>query len=379
MATLNQKIKLLRGLLSGGTAYAGPFYLDFELTTRCNITCIGCPYHSPHVKKAPKQETDNTDISVDLFRNLCRELKAVGAHSLILKGSGEPLLHKNMLDLLSIAKESGLHVTIYTNGTLLDSDMIRALMDLRLDTLKITMWASSVEQYKLNHPGTNPDYFNKVVNSLKELAAVKSEMNGMLPHVELHHPLNRYNFRTIDKFVDLALDSGINSLSFSPFFIFSGGMASAALSHDEEESMLLSLQQAKKQLKYHPVGHNIDEALLRYEYGSKVWQKFPCYITWIYLRIMPDGQVLPCCRCNEKTDLGNLNDNSFQEIWNGSAIRDFRRKALTPGGVSAFQEDCNCDFCSFVGDNQRVHRIFKWFLPFISTKERGDIIIKSDV
>ena len=34
------------------------------------------------------------------------------------------------------------------------------------------------------------------------------------------------------------------------------------------------------------------------------------------------------------------------------------------------REHCDCSFCCFVGDNDHVHRFFKWFLPFYVTQKR---------
>lgn len=47
-----------------------------------------------------------------------------------------------------------------------------------------------------------------------------------------------------------------------------------------------------------------------------------CVVTW-------DGRVVPCCFDKDAThQLGNLNQNSFDSIWNGAAYNDFRNKLL---------------------------------------------------
>lgn len=152
------------------------------------------------------------------------------------------------------------------------------------------------------------------------------------------------------------------------FFSFSsswgGALASFALSPEEERLVRLSLLRARKRLDSLSMDHNIDEVLLRYELGSTVWQKLPCYIAWYHARIRADGTVQPCGPCNLEVDFGNLHKNTFHEIWNGLAIGAFRREALTCQGLASIGEHCDCGFCCYVGDNMRVHRLFRWFSSF---------------
>lgn len=223
MATFYQKIKLLQGLLTYEIAKTGPFYVDIDLTRRCNLRCLGCPYHSLYVNITSPRNPAVTDISFDLVKRLYKDLKTMNTHTLILQGAGEPFLHPRIFEIVSAAKAAGFHLTVLTNGTLLDQHAMRALMDARVDTLKVSLWASSIEQYQQNYPGTNPDNFRKVVDGLKLLASLKAERKTAFPFVQLHHPINRCNFQTIDALVDLASRMGCNALSFSPFRPVGGG------------------------------------------------------------------------------------------------------------------------------------------------------------
>lgn len=181
MATFYQKIKLLKGLLTGEVAHTGPFYVDVDLTRRCNLQCLGCPYHSSYLNITPPRNPDVIDMPLDLVKQLYNELRTMNTHSLILQGAGEPFLHPGIFDMISGAKAAGFHLTLLTNGTLLDQDAVQALIDARLDTLKVSLWASSTEQYQQNYPGTNPDSFRKVVDGLKLLASLKAERKVCFP------------------------------------------------------------------------------------------------------------------------------------------------------------------------------------------------------
>jgi MoaA/NifB/PqqE/SkfB family radical SAM enzyme len=368
MARLTEKIKLLTGLLTGETAYAGPFYVTIDVTRRCNLNCLGCRYHSSLVNLPAPGDPTILDISFDLVEKLCKELAAMGTTVISFMGEGEPMLHPRLQDLISTAKALGLQVTLITNGTLLDEAHIHSLIDSRLDLLRVSLWASSIEEYGQNYPGTNPDYFRKVVNGLKLLSVLKAEKGSKFPSVHLHQPMNKNNFEKIDAMVDLAHETGCNASSFSPFLSYRGRLDSYALSAEEETSLCLSLIKMKKRLNSLSMNHNIDETLLRYRIGEAVWNKLPCYVGWFHARIKVDGTVLPCGPWSQP--LGHLKENRFQEIWNGPPYRAFRQRTLTREGLACIAKVCDCDFCCLTKDNVRVHRFFRFFSPFLTRSKK---------
>jgi len=306
------------------------------------------------------------DLDYDLFIELCDELKTMGTRSIILIGEGEPLLHPRLLDIIAAAGGAGLHVTLLTNGTLLDKAKIQSLIDSRLDILKVSLWATSREEYSQNYPGTDPDNFSRILESLRLLDRTKAEQKSDRPLVVLHQPINRHNFRHIDSTIDLARANGCNSLSFSPFKTRRHELEVFALTPDEEEILLFTLKQMKPRLDSLSMGNNIDQALLRYRIGESVWQKLPCYIAWLHARIKVDGTVLPCNPCG--LVMGNLQETSFKAIWNAPGFRTFRRQTMTREGLRRMADHCDCGFCCHVEDNARVHRFFRWFSPLFSTQ-----------
>lgn len=62
-----------------------------------------------------------------------------------------------------------------------------------------------------------------------------------------------------------------------------------------------------------------------------------CMIPWIHLHGWPDGRAYPCCLANAKHPVGNLNEQSMDEVWNNSAMRQLRKNML---------EDKPCKECN---------------------------------
>ena len=203
-----------------------------------------------------------------------------------------------------------------------------------------------------------------MVEGLKLLAQLKAAQASLLPAVVLHQPINRYNFQNTPALVNLALATGCDGLYFSPFRTRRGRLAAGALSPDEERSFCRALKQLGKRFKGRFIQFGIDHVLRRFRIGEPVWEKLPCYIGWLHAYLKVDGAVLPCGDCS--LVMGNLGDQSFQEIWNGPAFRSFRRQGLTRTGLRALTPHCDCGFCCYVLDNARVHRFFRWISPFCS-------------
>lgn len=365
MASLAQRIKILRGLLNGEEARTGPFYVDVDLTNRCNLKCVGCLYHSPYVEARPRGDSVAGDMPFSLFERLCSELKAMGTTDLTLQGAGEPMLHSDLPEIIQVAKSHGFGVELITNGTLLTRNNVEALVAARLDRLKVSLWASSADQYHDLYPGTDPGYFSKVIEGLKLVAAVKTERSSDRPLLALYQPLNHQNFQKIDALVEMAHGTGCDGLLFAPLGNVLGELPSIALGPEEERQARRSLSQARERLDSLGLKHNIGQVLFRYQMGRDVWKRLPCYLAWLHARIRVDGSVEPCGRCGAEVDFGNVNKQPFPEIWNSPAIRAFRRRAMTIDGLASLGEQCDCSYCCFIEDSLRVHRIFHWILPFV--------------
>ena len=362
MATFKEKIMLLNGLLTGHVAHTGPFYVSVEITRRCNLQCVCCRCHSPGLTMSSVGDQSVKDISFNIFEKLCDELEKMDTTHLIITGEGEPFVHPRLFDLIAVAKKAGLHVLLFTNGTFLDEKSIEAILDSRLDVLKVSLWAGSYDGYKQNYPGAGPDNFSRIVAGLKSLSRIKAEKKSDLPYVNLHQPLNRFNYNDLNGMIDLTKETGCDSLTFSPIQTWRGQLAELALVQEEERTLRRSLIDAGKQLDSLSIEHNIDNVLLRYEIGEAVWEKLPCYIGWIWSRVKTDGTVVPCNTCD--LAMGDLKEKRFCEIWNDSAYRAFRRSTLTRDGLASLIEHCDCGFCCNVWDSARVHKIFRWFSPF---------------
>lgn len=369
MNKLSKKLKLARGFLQGDIACTGPYYVNIDVTTRCNLQCLCCRWHSPLMQKTPRDNQANKDLPFNLFEKLCKELNEMNTNSIVLIGTGEPILHPRIYDMISVAKDNGLEVIMFTNGTLLNESRVRSLIDSQLNILKVSLFATSTDEYKKQYPQDNPKNFNKVITGLQLLSRFKAEQKSSFPFVELCHPINSINYKTIDTMVDLACQTGVNKLSYSVMQPTAGKDKSGReklqqflVTPDEIKLVNSSLNRIKKRLNSLSLPHNIEQTILRYNLGESGWKQIPCYIPWYHTYFTVNGKVLACQR--RLVPMGDLQKNSFHEIWNNSDFRKFRRDSLVHKGLASTGQRCDCSFCSHIVNNYRTHRFLKWLLPF---------------
>jgi MoaA/NifB/PqqE/SkfB family radical SAM enzyme len=84
-----------------------PFSATFAVTNRCNLRCsyCNCPYIDP------------TDLPLATVETLIDRLHTMGIRRLGLAG-GEPMLRKDLADIIALAKGRGMFVSVNTNLTL---------------------------------------------------------------------------------------------------------------------------------------------------------------------------------------------------------------------------------------------------------------------
>ena len=105
--------------------------LYIEPTTKCNLNCKMCFRHTWF-------DEPMCDLSLEEYRHVL-ETMPKSVETIFFGGMGEPLFHKDILEMIRLAAETGADVELLTNGTLLTEEMINGLMDAGLGRLWISI------------------------------------------------------------------------------------------------------------------------------------------------------------------------------------------------------------------------------------------------
>ena len=357
------KLGLLRGLLSGERAYAGPLYVHIDVTHRCNLRCLCCRWHSPLIESR-RDTTICPDISADMFHNLCDDLSAMGTRLMFFVGTGEPLLHPRIFDLIESAKTRGFELVMYTNGIPLTESTINRLIDLRLDVIRVSLWASTEEGFAEQVGPDSSVHFGDVIDGMKRLSRLKKERGSQLPLLELCQSITHQNTDDLANVLSLAEATGCNRLCFSPLVDFGEDRLRRFLPSEQEGREISDvLRKMRSPLAALSITENIDTMLLHYRTGGQLWRYTPCYAAWFFSYFRTDGKVFLCQRNSQKTHaVGDLQEDTFFAIWNSDAYRKARRMAMNCGGPAASGEYF-CHFCSHSMNLHKVHQRFRFIRP----------------
>ena len=299
-----------------------------------------------------------------MFRELCEDLAAMGTREIYFVGTGEPFLHPDIFELIRTAKEKGFKLVVYTNGLALNETNIRKLIDLRLDVLRVSLWASSPEKFVEQVRQMTPDKFDSIIDGMASLTETKKSLGASLPLLELCQTITRENLEDLDETVALARKTGCGKMCFSPIVDFAEDeLKQFVPAAPDEKRVCAALKRIRKELDSLSIEHNIETMLLHYSWDGRIYDSIPCYPAWYFTYVRTDGKIFACQRNTFATDpLGDLEKNRFRDIWNNSNYRSFRKQVSTCKGLAEVK-GYYCDYCSHSLNTKRIHRRFRLLSP----------------
>jgi radical SAM protein with 4Fe4S-binding SPASM domain len=116
---------------------------SISLTHRCNLACPHCyiPFSERKAKK-PANELSSAEIN-----DYLTQAAAAGCLYLLITG-GEPLLRKDFHEIYRQAKKLGLIITVFSNGTLIDSEVMKLFDEWPPHTVEISLYGCSRQTYE---------------------------------------------------------------------------------------------------------------------------------------------------------------------------------------------------------------------------------------
>ncbi len=116
-----------------------PRQLWLGVTYRCQCRCVHCFL-------GPKLNNNKDEMSSEAIFSLIREAKCLGFLEIIFFG-GEPLLRKDISELVKYASERGLLTSLITNGVLLDNEKAKELKEAGLSICNVSLDSASSKEH----------------------------------------------------------------------------------------------------------------------------------------------------------------------------------------------------------------------------------------
>jgi radical SAM protein with 4Fe4S-binding SPASM domain len=122
---------------------AVPVSGGIEPTRRCNLRCVHCYVGGERTAAPPGR----LELETAAWLALLDEMAAAGCLDLLITG-GEPLLRPDFTVLYARARERGMLVTLFSNGTLVEAETIDLLRDLPPLSVEVSMYGATAATHE---------------------------------------------------------------------------------------------------------------------------------------------------------------------------------------------------------------------------------------
>ena len=280
-----------------------PVTVELDMTNICNHRCPEC--------SGWYFQNRNSDLlDLDLAKDIISQLSKAGVRGLIFTGGGEPLCHPHIKEVVRLAFNLGLDIGFITNGSLINEEIAKVLLEC-CTWLRISLDAVSAETFERVH-GLDGNAFNKVVDNIKLLTRMKKDI-GSQATIGIGYLTADF---TKDGMYDMAVlckELGVDYLQFRPMQLHNNGRFEYYRNDiNNEISRCLKLSSDGYKVLYSK--HKYD--MMNEKNHGRNYQK--CFGHQFATVIAADSKMYVCChmRGYSKYCIGNLKENTFEEIWN---------------------------------------------------------------
>lgn len=284
-----------------------PIEIEISPSGACNHRCIFCAVdyigYQPHFL-----EKEN------LLKNISI-MQTHGLKSVICSGEGEPLLNKDMPDIANGIKQCGVDVAMSSNGALFSKDIAS-------ECLEAFTWirfsVASMEEnsyYKIQQ--AKPGDLERVKNNLAEAVSIKKNRNAKTT-LGVQCLLMPENMNQLVEMADELKHIGIDYFTIKPYSQHLHSKNKMQIDYEE----MLELEKQLKCMEDDNFSIYFRANAMKKMHKEKCYKE--CYGLPFMTHIDSCGNVWPCIAHigNDKYCFGNINQQSFEEIWEGNTRKE---------------------------------------------------------
>tara|TARA_B100001250_G_scaffold127208_1_gene108273 strand:+ start:252 stop:1259 length:1008 start_codon:yes stop_codon:yes gene_type:complete len=301
-----------------------------EVFGGCNYTCQMCPQTNPgrgksFTRKMPLKEFE---------RILDEIVPKYGTPQINLEGSGEPTMAKDLPKYIEVVKKRNLKCFMYCNGARLNGQFMKDVVNSGIDFIRISVIGYDKDLYR---KWMNIDNFELIISNLIELQSYVEKINASTQ-------VSTYHLITDNSKINEEIESyKKNVINIVNSIAYIWKMHNWSGNHENINP--------REKTKRRSCGRPFAPELTVRAGGS----------------LGRTGSVVPCCQTlgppnEEKSILGHLDKNSFEEIYFGEAYENLR-KAHEDKDFDRIEYCKNCDFLyedpeAIVWTNDKNHKLY---------------------
>jgi len=298
-----------------------PFVMYIDPTNACNFKCKFCPTSDDELLRSVGRT--KKIMSLDMFRKIIGDISDFNCRLKLLSlyKDGEPLLNPNFAEMIRIARRAGIAERIWTktNGSLLNPELNRDIIDAGLNHICISIEAVSHDGYR-------------------DIAAVDIDYSKLLTNIEDLYR-HRGDCEIYIKIVDVNLSEEQKSKFYDDF--------QSICTHIAIEKLMGWSNSGVKDFTLGTTPDTYD--------GLPFVKKMVCAYPFYVLAVNCDGSVSLCGNdWSQQTVVGSVREKSLSEIWNSEELYQFRVMMLRERHKNDACKECY--YLQIVPDNIDEYR-----------------------
>lgn len=297
--------------LKTGIDTTRPIQIYSLINTRCNARCRMCNCW---------RKEDPPELPASAWIGFLKGLKEFSGTYNVSFSGGEPLVKKDLFEILDFCSRERIIAGITTNGILLKGDNVKKLIDSNLYNLNVSL--DSMDDAIHDDLRGVPGLLARLRANMDEFVAYRDQTGSKI-HIILKPMVCSETLPGLHKIVEYAKEMGIDGVNFQPVFEWSEeSKEMAKVDRTVLNETIDRLAEMKK--NGYPVLNS--EASMRqwneYFDGTLAGHTGQCVVALRNLSVSQDGTIHLCGFLD--TNIGNITDGHIRDLWNSPKARKFR-------------------------------------------------------
>ena len=307
-----------------------PIYLEIAPSGTCNHRCIFCALDYLNYKPV--------FLDLPALKKTLRQAAALGVKSVMYAGEGEPLLHKQIDDIVSFTKARGIDVAMTSNGVLLKEPLAKKILK-SLSWIRISLNAGRAQTYARVHR-THPQDFGRVLENLQDVVAIRDRQH-LKTTIGVQLLLIPENVGEVFSLATTLKKIGVNYLTIKPY-------SQHPMSHSRIPPRFAYADHLAMDRRLQKIADQDFHIIFRSETMKRVsvmkdYERCLGLPFWGY--IDAKGEVYACSAFLGQKDFsyGNIYRQDFKDIIRGRRRQDVIRSVSSQLDVAKCRQVCRLD------------------------------------
>lgn len=350
MDIVKRGLKKINKTIAPGKLFFGPQYIVLGVNNVCNLHCKMCDVGTANLETNFAQNlvgSQPLNMPLDLFEKIVDQTARFFPKAKIGYAFTEPLVYPHLKESLLLAHQKGLTTTVTTNAL----NLKRKAADLVEGKVKELFISIDGLQDTHNYIRGHKSSFQKAVEGIEYIQTLENP-----PEISVFCVITEWNFTELEEFAAFFSKLPIKKIGFMHQNFVTESLAEShnavygnrySATHSNVELTDMSkidlnvLHESVQSIKSTPYSveitfsPEINELETLKTFYLKPDQKIgkKCNDVFTNLMVKTDGSIIPAHGRCYNVSMGNIYQNSLQEIWNGTPYADFRKELMHAGGL----------------------------------------------